>query len=82
MCRLSPEVKVLRHVLWHVFRNILRRVVHLLVLHVSPKGRRWGGGSRPGRCAPQHIFLGAWVPPHEDDAFHDGNLRAPILRGA
>ena len=37
-----------------VLRNDLRRVVHVLVLHASPKGRRRGGGSRPGRRVPQH----------------------------
>ena len=40
----GPETQVLRHVLWHVLHNALRRVVYVLVLHVSPKGRRvWGG---------------------------------------
>ena len=43
----GPEGQVLRHVLWHslrhVLRSILRRVLHvpvlhMLVLHVSPKG--------------------------------------------
>ena len=29
--------------MWHVLRNALRRVLHVPVLHVSPKGRRVGG---------------------------------------
>jgi len=54
--RPGPEGQVLRHVLWYVLRNVLRRVLHVLVLHVSSKGGL-GGGSRPGRRAPQHTFL-------------------------
>jgi len=50
------EGQVLRHVLWHVLRSALRRVLHVLVLHVSPKGRR-GGGSRLDRRAPQHNYF-------------------------
>ena len=53
--RPGSEGRVLRRVLWHVLRNALRRVLHVLVLHVSPKGRR-RGGSRPGRHAPQHFW--------------------------
>ena len=34
--RPGPVGKVLRHVLWYVLRNALRRVLHVLVLHVSP----------------------------------------------
>jgi len=38
-----------RHVLWHVlrsaFRHVLRRVLHVLIFHVSPKGSE-GGGKR------------------------------------
>ena len=41
----GPETQVLRHVLWYVLHNALPRVVHVLVLHVSPKGRR-GEGAR------------------------------------
>jgi len=45
--------QVLRHVLRHVLRQVLRRVLHVLVphvlvLHVSPKGKR-GVGSTAGR---------------------------------
>ena len=74
--RPGPEGQVLRHVLWHVPRNALRRVVHVPVLHVSPKSSS-GGGSHPGRRAQQHTFFGAWVPPLEDGACHDGHLHAP-----
>ena len=31
---------VLRHVLWHVLRHVLRRALRMLVLYVSPKGKR------------------------------------------
>ena len=34
--RPGTEGKVLRHVLWYVFRNALRRILHVLVFHVSP----------------------------------------------
>ena len=57
----GPEGQVLRRVLWNAFCNALRRVLHVLVLHVSPKGRRVGG-SRPGRRAPQHTFLLFFCP--------------------
>jgi len=52
----GPEGQVLRRVLWHVFRSALHRVLDVLVLHVSSKGGvvGGGGGSRPGRRAPQH----------------------------
>ena len=36
---------VLRHVQRYVLRHVLRRVLGVLVLHVSPKGKR-GGGTR------------------------------------
>ena len=45
----------LRHVLWHVLRNALRRVLHVLVFNVLPKGGVGGGmrvlgvGSAAGR---------------------------------
>ena len=45
----------LRHVLWHVLRNALRRVLHVLVFNVLPKGgvgagmRVLGVGSAAGR---------------------------------
>ena len=78
--RPGPEAQVLRHVLWHVLRNTLRRVVHVLVLHVSANSRRvCVGGSRPGRRAAACLF---WRPPLEDDACHDEHLHVPILRGA
>jgi len=51
----SPEGQVLRHVLWNVLRNVLRRVVHVLVLHVSPKVRRGGGGARVRVAARRRI---------------------------
>ena len=41
--RPGPEGQVLRHVLRNAPRNALRRVLHVLILHVSPKGRHWGG---------------------------------------
>ena len=47
--RPGPEGKVLRHVPWHVLRNVVRRVLHVLVLHVSPKGRRGGRHACVGR---------------------------------
>jgi len=52
--RPGPEGQVLRHVLWQVLRNVLRRIVHVLVLHVSPKGGR-GGGSRVRVAARRSI---------------------------
>jgi len=40
--RPGPESQVLRRIPRRVFRNALRRFLHVLVLYVSPKGRRWG----------------------------------------
>ena len=31
----APTAKVLRHVLWHVLRKVLRRGLHVFVLHVT-----------------------------------------------
>ena len=42
--RPGPEAQVLRHVLWHVLHSTLRRVLHVLVLHVSPRAGVVGGG--------------------------------------
>jgi len=42
--RPGPEGQVLRHVLWHVLRSALRRVLGVPVLHVSTKGGCEGGG--------------------------------------
>ena len=45
---LVPEGQVQRHVLWYVprsnfLRHILRRVLHVHVFHMSPKGSAGGG---------------------------------------
>ena len=46
--RPGTEVQFLRHVLWHIHRNALRsalrRVLGVLVLHVSPKESVGSGG--------------------------------------
>ena len=39
-------VPIRSQVLWHVLHSALRRVVLVLVLHVSPKGRREGARVR------------------------------------
>ena len=54
----------MRHVLWHVLRNALRCVLHVLVLHVSPKGGRGGGGlaSESPRAAALFCPLKGCVP--------------------
>ena len=55
----------------HLHAPVLR-AASVLVLHVSPKGRR-GGAVR---------VCWAWVPPLEDDDGKDKHLHAPVLRGA
>ena len=46
-----PGPQILRHVLWNVFRNALRRFLHLLVLHMSPKGGRGLASGSPRAAA-------------------------------
>jgi len=59
--RPGPEGQVLRHVLWHALRNALRHalrcVLHVLVLHVSPKGKRVGGLASGSPRAAAYRFL-------------------------
>ena len=52
----SPEAQVLHHVLWHVLRNALRRVLPVLVFYVSPKGGRGGGVASGSSCAAAYLF--------------------------
>jgi len=48
------RAQVLRYVLWNALRNVLCRVLHVLVLYVSPKGER-GGGARVRVAARRSI---------------------------
>jgi len=50
-CLRGPEGQVLRRVLWCVLRHILRRVFHVPVLHVPPKGSVGGGMLVLGMCS-------------------------------
>jgi len=50
----GPEGEVLRHVPWYVLRNAGRRVLHVLAIHVSPKGK-CGGGARVRVAARRSI---------------------------
>jgi len=52
----------------HLHAPVLRRVLHMPILHVSPKGSV-GGGMRAW----------AWVPPLEDGDGQDKHLNAPII---
>ena len=47
--------QVLRHALRHALRYVLRRVFYVLVLHMSPKGRRRAWVRRPPWLQPDLV---------------------------
>jgi len=79
--RPGPEGQGLRHVLWQILRNVLRRVLYVLVLHVSPKGRRVGGACvwvAARRSIPFIAFAASFTCPPELEPF---TCRPPLPLG-